>query len=162
MAFTQELSLLLGFFLVSATLFGLPSGESNFTVDEYGKRHYILVPENTNTSFLDELSAKIPGRFSSEHEILDFDDITIDSQSILTPFESVFFFEQETPITAVNSIVDFEFNPNFKIIENDSDLTELEYSKISEPETTIDTSILIERTKTNEDYNFKQLQIGGH
>jgi hypothetical protein len=74
----------------------------------------------------------------------------------------VFFFEQATPITAVNSIGDFEFNPNFKIIDNDSDLTGLGYSKISELETTIDTSILIEKSKTNEDYNFPQLQIGGH
>ena len=162
MVFAQELSLLLGVFLVSATLFGLPSDESNFTVDEYGKRHYVLVPENTNTSFLEELIAKTPGRYSPEIKIFDYDDLTIDSQSILAPFESVFLFEQATPITTVNSIVDFEFNPNFKIIENDSDLTGLEYSKISEPETTIDTSILIERTKTNENYNFKQLQIGGH
>jgi len=158
----QGLPLLLGFFLISATLFGLPPVESNFTVDEFGKRHYVLVPENTNTSFLEELIAKIPGRYSPENEIFDYDYLTIDSQSILAPFETVFFFEQATPITTVNSIVDFEFNPNFKIIENDSDLTELKYSKISEPETTIDTSILIERTKTNEDYNFKQLQIGGH
>ena len=161
MAFAQELSLLLGVFLVSATLFGLPSDESNFTVDEYGKRHYILVPENTNT-FLEELIAKIPKLYSPEIKIFDYDDLTIDSQSILAPFESVFLFEQATPITTVNSIGDFEFNPNFKIIDNDSDLTELEYSKILEPETTIDTSILIERTKTIEDYNFKQLQIGGH
>ena len=157
----QGLPLLLGFFLISATLFGLPSDESNFTVDEYGKRHYILVPENTDT-FLEELSAKISGRYSSEITIFDYDDIIIDSQSILAPFESVFFFEQATPITAVNSIGDFEFNPNFKIIDNDSDLTGLGYSKISELETTIDTSILIERSKTNEDYNFSQLQIGGH
>ena len=94
MAFAQELSLLLGVFLVSATLFGLPSDESNFTVDEFGKRHYVLVPENNNTSFLEELIAKTPGRYSPELEIFDYDDLTIDSQSLLLlPFASLFFFE---------------------------------------------------------------------
>jgi len=91
--FAQELSLPLGFFLVLATLLGLPSGESNFTVDEYGKRHYILVPENTNT-FLEELSAIISGRYGSERKIFDYDDLPIDSQSLLLlPFVSLFFFE---------------------------------------------------------------------
>jgi len=44
----QGLVLLLGFFLISATLFGLPSDENNFTVDEFGKRHYVLVAGMTS------------------------------------------------------------------------------------------------------------------
>ena len=160
MAFAQELSLLLGVFLVSATLFGLPSDESNFTVDEFGKRHYVLVPENNNTSFLEKLSTIVSGRYSSEHKIFDYDDLVVDSQSfLLLPFASLFFFELG-PVGAtrtVNNIVDFEFNASFKKIGNESDLTGFENSK--EQETTIDTSILIERKKTIEDSNFKQMQI---
>jgi len=79
----QGLVLLLSFFLISATLFGLPSDESNFTVDEYGKRHYVLIAENTNTSFLEKLNAILSGRYSLEHKIFDYDDLTIDSESIL-------------------------------------------------------------------------------
>jgi len=96
-AFTQELSLLLGIFLVSATLFGVPSDESNFTVDEYGKRHYVLVPENTNTGFLEKLSTIVSGRYSSEHKIFDYDDLTVDSESLLLlPLvSSLLFFELE-------------------------------------------------------------------
>jgi len=161
-AFSQELSLLLGFFLVSATIFGLPSDESNFTVDEFGKRHYVLVPENTNTSFLEELITIVSGRYSSEHKIFDYDDLIVDSESLLllpSVSPSLLFFElgpDGTPRT-VDSTVDFEFNPSFMIIENDSDLTGLENSQ--EQETTIDTSIPILRT--NNDYHFNQMQIAG-
>jgi hypothetical protein len=159
----QGLPLLLGFFLISATLFGLPPVESNFTVDEYGKRHYVLVPEKTQPSFLEELSAKVSGRYGSEQKIFDYNYL-IDSQSLLLlPFASdLFSFEQEQDSTtiAVNSIVDFEFISSFNIIEDDSDLTALGNSK--EQETAIDTSISIERVKTSADYNFKQMQIGGH
>ena len=164
MAFTQELSLLLGIFLVSATLFGVPSDESNFTVDEYGKRHYVLVPENTNTSFLEKLSTIVSKRYSSEHKIFDYDDLIVDSESLLS-FSSVspslLFFElgpDGTPRT-VDSTVDFEFNPSFMIIENDSDLTGLENSQ--EQETTIGTPIPILKTRTNDDYHFNQMQIAG-
>jgi hypothetical protein len=157
------LPLLLGFFLISATLFGLPSDESNFTVDEYGKKHYILIPEKNQSSFLEELSAIVSGRYGSEHKIFDYNYL-IDSQSLLLlPFVSdLFSFEQEQDSTtiAVNSIVDFEFISSFNIIEDDSDLTALGNSK--EQETAIDTSISIERVKTSVDYNFKQMQIGGH
>ncbi len=164
MAFSQELSLLLGFFLVSATIFGLPSDESNFTVDEFGKRHYVLVPENTNTSFLEELITIVSGRYSSEHKIFDYDDLIVDSESLLllpSVSPSLLFFElgpDGTPRT-VDSTVDFEFYPSFKIIENDSDLAGLENSQ--EQETTIDTSIPILRTRTNDDYHFNQMQIAG-
>jgi len=159
----KEWTLLLGFFLVSATLFGVPSDESNFTVDEYGKRHYVLIAENTNTSFLEELSTIVSGRYSSEHKIFDYDDLIVDSESLLLlpSVSSLLFFElgpDGTPRT-IDSTVDFEFNPSFKIIENDSDLTGLENSK--EQETTIDTSIPILRTKTNDDYHFNQMQIAG-
>jgi len=162
-AFTQELSLLLGIFLVSATLFGVPSDESNFTVDEYGKRHYVLVPENTNTGFLEELSTIVSGRYSSEHKIFDYDDLIVDSESLLSfpSVSSLLFFElgpDGTPRT-VDSTVDFEFNPSFMIIENDSDLTGLENSQ--QQETTIDTPILILKTRTNDDYHFNQMQITG-
>ena len=164
MAFSQELSLLLGFFLVSATIFGLPSDESNFTVDEFGKRHYVLVPENTNTSFLEELITIVSGRYSSEHKIFDYDDLIVDSESLLllpSVSPSLLFFElgpDGTPRT-VDSTVDFEFNPSFKIIENDSDLTGLENSQ--EQETTIGTPIPILKTRTNDDYHFNQMQIAG-
>ncbi len=164
MAFTQELSLLLGFFLVSATIFGLPSDESNFTVDEFGKRHYVLVPENTNTSFLEELITIVSGRYSSEHKIFDYDDLIVDSESLLllpSVSPSLLFFElgpDGTPRT-VDSTVDFEFNTSFMIIENDSDLTGLENSQ--EQETTIDTSRPILRTRTSDDYHFNQMQIAG-
>jgi hypothetical protein len=157
----QGLPLLLGFFLISATLFGLPPVESNFTVDEFGKRHYVLVPEKTPPSFLEELSAKVSGRYGSEHKIFDYNYL-IDSQSflLLPSASSLFFFEQDRTTIAADSILDFEFDPSFNIIESDLDLTGLENSK--EQETIILTSTLIERTKTNDDYNFKQLQIGGH
>ena len=92
----QGLVLLLGFFLISATLFGLPSDESNFTVDEFGKRHYVLVAENTNTSFLVKLNAIVSGRYSLEHQIFDYADLTIDSESILLllfVFSSLLYFE---------------------------------------------------------------------
>jgi len=92
----QGLVLLLSFFLISATLFGLPSDESNFTVDEFGKRHYVLIAENTNTSFLEKLSAIVSGRYSLEHKIFDYDDLTIDSESILLlpfVFSSLLYFE---------------------------------------------------------------------
>ncbi len=163
MAFTQELSLLLGVFLVSATLFGVPSYESNFTVDEYGKRHYVLVPENTNTGFLEKLSTIVSKRYSSEHKIFDYDDLTIDSESLLSfpSASALLFFEpgpDGTPRT-VDSTVDFEFNPSFMIIENDSDLTGLENSQ--EQETTIGTPIPILKTRTNDDYHFNQMQIAG-
>jgi hypothetical protein len=162
-AFTQELSLLLGFFLFSATLFGVPSEESNFTVDEYGKRHYVLVPENTNTGFLEELSTIVSKRYSSEHKIFDYDELTVDSESLLSfpSVSSLLFFEpgpEGTPRT-VDSTVDFEFNPSFMIIENDSDLTGLENSQ--QQETTIGTPILILKTRTNDDYHFNQMQIAG-
>jgi hypothetical protein len=160
----QGLPLLLGFFLISATLFGLPSGESNFTVDEYGKRHYVLIPEKPQSSFLEELSAIISGRHISEQKIFDYNDLITDSQPLLLlPFESgLFFFEQglESAVRTADSIVDFEFTSSFNIVESNSDVTGLENSK--EQETIILTSIPIERTKTNDDYNFKQLQIGGH
>ena len=158
----QGLPLLLGFFLISATLFGLPSNESNFTVDEYGKRHYVLVPEKTPPSFLEELSAKVSGRYGSEHKIFDYNYL-IDSQSflLLPSASSLFFFEQEQDSTtiAADSILDFEFDPSFNIIESDLDLTGLGNSE--EQETAVDTTISFERIKTSADYNFKQLQIGG-
>ncbi len=91
----KEWTLLLGFFLFSATLFGVPSNEFNFTVDEYGKRHYVLVPENTNTGFLEKLSTIVSGRYSSEHKIFDYDELTIDSESLLSfpSVSSLLFFE---------------------------------------------------------------------
>jgi hypothetical protein len=159
----QGLPLLLGFFLISATLFGLPPVESNFTVDEFGKRHYVLVPEKTPPSFLEELSAKVSGRYGSEQKIFDYNTRVIDSQSfLLLPFASGLFFSEQGPdgITkTVDSIVDFEFNSSFKIIEDDSDFTILGNS---EEETVFDTTVSFERVKISADYNFKQLQIGGH
>jgi len=159
----KEWTLLLGFFLFSATLFGVPSNEFNFTVDEYGKRHYVLVPENTNTGFLEKLSTIVSGRYSSEHKIFDYDELTVDSESLLSfpSVSSLLFFElgpEGTPRT-VDSTVDFEFNPSFMIIENDSDLTELENSQ--QQETTIGTPIPILKTRTNDDYHFNQMQITG-
>jgi hypothetical protein len=81
---------------------------------------------------------------------------------LLPSASSLFFFEQEQDSTtiAADSIVDFEFISSFNIIEDDLDLTALGNSK--EQETAVDTSISFERIKTSADYNFKQLQIGGH
>ena len=159
----QGLPLLLGFFLISATLFGLPPVESNFTVDEYGKRHYVLVPEKTQPSFLEELSAKVSGRYGSENKIFDYNYL-IDSQSLLLlpSVSGLFFFEQvpDDITRTVDSVVDFDFNSSFNIIEDDSDFTVLGNSE--EKETSIDTTISVEIAKTVADYNFNQLQIGGH
>jgi hypothetical protein len=80
---------------------------------------------------------------------------------LLPSASSLFFFEQEQDSTtiAADSILDFELDPSFNIIENDLDLTVLGNS---EEETVFDTTVSFERVKISADYNFKQLQIGGH